>query len=116
MVDEAGGGVVGTTARVEAAGAQLTEFACRGSVTSVGNNPFLAGTVDAVIHVAEVKLRLIPDTDEARAGEEVAIYRNPDFSLSDSAFDTVRVRFRGLDVRENFVLYIAELDRGALSI
>ena len=108
--------MVGATARVEAAGAQLAELAGRGGVAAVGNNPLLACAVDAIVHVAEVELGLIPDTDQAGAGEEVAIYRNTDFSFTDGAFDAIRVRFCGLDVREYFVLSIAEFDGSAVSV
>lgn len=108
MVDVSAGGMVGAAAGVDAAVAQLTKFTSRGNVTTGGNKPFLAGTVDTVLHVTEVELGFITHTNQARAGEKIAIYRYSDFSFSDVALCALGVGVRRMDVGEDFVLDIAE--------
>ena len=116
MVDVTAGGMVGATAGVDAAVPQFTKFASRGNVTAVGDNPFLAGTVDAVVHVTEVEFWFITHTYQARAGEEIAIYRYSDFSFSDGALGAMGVRIRRMDVGEDFVLDITEAYGGAVAV
>ena len=84
LVDMAGGGVVGTTAGVNTALTQLTQFTGGGGVATVGNNPMLASAVDAIRHIAEVELLLIANANEAGAGEEITINRDSYFSLANS--------------------------------
>lgn len=116
MVDVTAGGVVGAAARVDAAVPQFTKFASRGNVTAVGDNPFLAGTVDALLYVAEVEFGVISHTYQARAGEEIAIYRYSDFAFSDGALGAMGVRIRRMDVGEDFVLDITEAYGGAVAV
>ena len=100
--------MVGAAARIETTVSQLANLARRCLIASVGDNPFLACTVDALIHIAEVELGGIAYTYQARAGEEIAIYGDGYFSLSDSTQKAVFLLFVRVKVRENFVLKVAE--------
>ena len=81
----AGGCVIGATAGIQAAVAQLAEAALRGGIAASGDKVQLFGPVNATMHIAEGDLRGIAHPHHARAGEEIPIHRYGNLLLTDKA-------------------------------